>query len=198
MTHIVAQLAVFQYLVASVLSACAPTSWETQVKILLLLVCLMFAGLPVANAEVYKWVDEDGNVHFTDTPPPKQKTEEVKIQLAATPTEHGAGSVTANVDETKEEAEEESSDRELCSKAVRNLRRFAPAWERKIRAKMPDMPPDEREAADQSLVQLKNNMRRLNSGVSQCVREMDNSVHRGKTECMANAQNDTMAMFCVM
>ena len=26
-----------------------------------------------AHAEVYKWVDEDGNVHFTDTPPPKQE-----------------------------------------------------------------------------------------------------------------------------
>ncbi len=41
-------------------------------------------------------------------------------------------------------------------------------------------------------------MRRLNSGVSQCVKEMDNSLHRGKTECMASAENDTMAMFCVM
>ena len=167
-------------------------------KALILLVCLMFAGLPIANAGVYKWVDEDGNVHFSDTPPPKQKTEEVKIQRAATPVEPSAGAVAANEDETQEEVEEEASDRELCSKAVRNLRRFVPAWERKIRAKMPEMEPGERQAAEQSLVQLKNNMRRLNSGVNQCVREMDNSVHRGKTECMANAQNDTMAMFCVM
>ncbi len=167
-------------------------------KSLLLLVCLVFAGIPVANAEVYKWVDEDGNVHFTDTPPPKQKIEEVKIQAAATPTVASAGSVTADVDDVEEAADEEASDRELCSKAVRNLRRFVPAWERKIRAKMPDMEAGEREAAEQSLVQLKNNMRRLNSGVTQCVKEMDNSAHRGKTECMANAQNDTMAMFCVL
>lgn len=167
-------------------------------KILLLLVCLMFAGLPVANAEVYKWVDEDGNVHFTDTPPPKQKTEEVKIQRAATPVEPRAGGVVANADEPEAETEEGAGDRELCSKAVRNLRRFVPAWERKIKAKMPDMAPEEREAAERSLVQMKNNMRRLNTGVNQCVREMSNSVHRGKTECMANAQDDTMAMFCVM
>ncbi len=167
-------------------------------KTLLLLVCLMFAGLPFAYAEVYKWVDEDGNVHFTDTPPPKQKIEEVKIQRAATPVAQSAGTVAANADEPEEAVEEESSDRELCSKAVRNIRRFVPAWERKIRAKMPDMEPGEREAAEQSLAQLKNNMRRLNSGVNQCIKEMDNSVHRGKTECMANAENDTMAMFCVM
>lgn len=167
-------------------------------KALLLLACMMLAGLPAANAEVYKWVDEDGNVHFADTPPPKQKTEEVKIQRAATPTPQSGGSVAGSETEPEEEAVEGQSDREICSDAVRNLRRFVPAWERKIRAKMPDMAPEEREAAEQSLLQLKNNMRRLNSGVSQCVKEMDNSVHRGKTECMANAQNDTMAMFCVM
>ncbi len=167
-------------------------------KALLLSACILLAALTAANAEVYKWVDEDGNVHFTDTPPPKQKTEEVKIQRAATSTSQEAGSATASEDGEEEETVEGPSDRELCSSAVRNLRRFVPAWERKIKAKMPDMAPEEREAAEQSLAQLKNNMRRLNSGVNQCVREMDNSVHRGKTECMANAQNDTMAMFCVM
>ncbi|MGI9261920.1 MAG: DUF4124 domain-containing protein [Woeseiaceae bacterium] len=163
-----------------------------------LLAIMLLAVLPVANAGVYKYVDEDGNVHFTDTPPPKQKTEEVKVQRAATPTVQGTASIAARGAATEDEVAEEPSDRELCSKAVSNLRRFVPAWERKIRAKMPDMPPEERAAAEQSLVQLKNNMRRLNSGLSQCVREMDNSAHRGKTECMANAENDTMAMFCVM
>ena len=167
-------------------------------KALLLSACILLAALTAANAEVYKWVDEEGNVHFTDTPPPKQQTEEVRIHGAATSTPQDSRSVTASEADEEEEAVEGPSDRELCSSAVRNLRRFVPAWERKIKAKMPDMPPEEREAAEQSLAQLENNMRRLNSGVSQCVKEMDNSVHRGKTECMANAENDTMAMFCVM
>lgn len=167
-------------------------------KSIQLLAIMLLAGLPIANAGVYKYVDEEGNVHFTDTPPPKQQTEEVKVQRAATPTAQRTASGAASGAEPGEEAAENPSDRELCTKAVSNLRRFVPAWERKIRAKMPDMPPAEREAAEQSLVQLKNNMRRLNSGMSQCVREMKNSAHRGKTECMANAENDTMAMFCVM
>ena len=40
-----------------------------------------------AHAEVYKWVDADGNVHFSDTPPPnpEQEAEEVKIQSASSP-----------------------------------------------------------------------------------------------------------------
>jgi len=28
------------------------------------------AGTPAANAQPYRWVDRDGKVHFTDTPPP--------------------------------------------------------------------------------------------------------------------------------
>ncbi len=32
-----------------------------------------------ASAKVYKWVDEDGQVHFTNTPPPKKKITEVEV-----------------------------------------------------------------------------------------------------------------------
>lgn len=167
-------------------------------KALVLLVSMMLVSLTVANAEVYKWVDENGNIHFTDTPPPLQRTEEVKIQNAPTPVPQRSGSAIAEPPDSEEGVEEESSDRKICTGAIRNLRKYAPAWERKIRAKMPDMSPEEQESAEQSLAQLNNNIRRLKSGMSQCVKDMDDAVHRGKAECMANAENDTMAMFCVM
>ncbi len=35
---------------------------------------LVFAG--PAHADVYKWVDENGSVHFSDTPPPKGRNAE--------------------------------------------------------------------------------------------------------------------------
>ena len=35
-------------------------------------------------AGVHRWVDEQGNVHFSDTPPRNQSSEEVKIQAAPT------------------------------------------------------------------------------------------------------------------
>jgi hypothetical protein len=159
---------------------------------------MMLVSFTVANAEVYKWVDEDGNVFFSDSPPPKQKTEEVRIQGASTPSSQRSGSTAQREPDTKEETVEEPSDREMCSKAIRNLRRYAPAWERKIKEKMPDMTPEERAGAEQSLVQLKRNVQKVKTGMNQCVAEMDDAVHRGKTECMANAENDTMAMFCVM
>ncbi|WP_435106195.1 DUF4124 domain-containing protein [Arhodomonas sp. AD133] len=42
-----------------------------------MLVALLVTG--VASAGVYKWVDEDGNVHFTDKPSGGQSGEEVEF-----------------------------------------------------------------------------------------------------------------------
>ena len=39
----------------------------------------LITSASVVNAKVYKWVDENGQVHFTNTPPPKKKITEVKI-----------------------------------------------------------------------------------------------------------------------
>lgn len=40
---------------------------------------MLFGG--AANAEIYKWVDERGNAHFTDTPPKDKKVEEVELKI---------------------------------------------------------------------------------------------------------------------
>lgn len=49
-----------------------------------LLNLLFFIGLvftTTATAEIYKWVDEQGNVHFTDQPPPNQTTEKIEVKI---------------------------------------------------------------------------------------------------------------------
>lgn len=33
------------------------------------------------TAEIYKWIDEQGNVHFTDRPPPNQTTEKIEVKI---------------------------------------------------------------------------------------------------------------------
>lgn len=167
-------------------------------KALFLILGMLLASLTVANAEVYRWVDEDGNLHFTDTPPPKQKTEEVRIQSAPALSLQHADSATTSLPDSVEETTEQPSDRDICSDAIRNLRRYVPVWERKVKAKMPQMSPEERESAERSLAQLRNNMSQLKTGMSECIKDMENSSHRSKTECMANAPDDTTAMFCVM
>ncbi len=44
-----------------------------------LLVPLLFAA--VTDAGVYKWTDESGKTHYTDSPPPGRKAQEVKLQV---------------------------------------------------------------------------------------------------------------------
>lgn len=38
-----------------------------------------------AEAEIYKWLDEKGNAHFSDTAPANQKSEEVEIRINTFP-----------------------------------------------------------------------------------------------------------------
>jgi serine protease Do len=46
---------------------------------LITLVIAIFFGVQTIHAKVYKWVDENGKVHFTDTPPPTQSKEETEV-----------------------------------------------------------------------------------------------------------------------
>ncbi len=48
-----------------------------QAAAVFLLVALCATGF--ASAGVYKWVDEDGNIHFTDKPSSEQSGEEVEL-----------------------------------------------------------------------------------------------------------------------
>ncbi len=155
-------------------------------KFLALILAASLAMTTAAHAEVYKWVDEDGNIHFTDTPPPKQKTEEVRIDSAPSSSSRSSTSAASG------------DDRALCAKAVNNLSRFSLVWERKIRAKMPSMAPDEKASAEQALRELKANIQEARKDMSQCTKDLDNGDNRSAAECMANAPNADAAMFCVL
>ena len=161
-------------------------------KLLLLTLASLLAMGTAAHAEVYKWVDEDGTVHFTDTPPPQQQTEEVKIDSSP-------GS-SRNFTSTRDPGDKASiaNDRALCAKAVSNLGRFSLEWERRIRAKMPSMAPAEKASAEQALRELKANIQEARRDMSQCTTDLDNDENRAAAECIANAPNADAAMFCVL
>jgi hypothetical protein len=55
---------------------------ECFVRIAAFIVLLLAGGLLAADSEVYKWVDEEGNVHYSDTPPENVESEEVHIDVA--------------------------------------------------------------------------------------------------------------------
>ena len=51
-------------------------------RIAAFIVLLLAGSLVAADSEVYKWVDEEGNVHYSDTPPENVESEEVQIDVA--------------------------------------------------------------------------------------------------------------------
>jgi hypothetical protein len=44
---------------------------------------ILMCSFGLAESQVYKWVDEDGNVHYSDKPPVNQQSTEVEIQQPA-------------------------------------------------------------------------------------------------------------------
>ncbi|HSD59393.1 MAG TPA: glutaredoxin family protein [Burkholderiales bacterium] len=48
------------------------------------ILCVLLGGLgllPASQAGVYKWTDDQGRVHYSDTPPAKGQAEQVKIRI---------------------------------------------------------------------------------------------------------------------
>ena len=86
----------------------------------------MCAGLLVSSgasmAEIYKWVDEDGNVHFSDSPPAQQEHEQVEVRDGSkTRSTTRSASSGASSDATGDAALAQR-----CNNAGRNLKRLAP------------------------------------------------------------------------
>jgi glutaredoxin len=48
-------------------------------KYLLLMTVLVFFICSTANADFYKWEDENGNIHISDTPPPARSGKKVRV-----------------------------------------------------------------------------------------------------------------------
>jgi glutaredoxin len=67
-------------------------------KYLLLAIALIFVFYGTANADFYKWEDEDGTVHITDYPPPEKSSKNIKVH------KDESGSSKAAPDEEQGEA----------------------------------------------------------------------------------------------
>ena len=108
-------------------------------KTSLCLLFLMFVGMP-AHAQLYKWVDEQGKIHYSDTPPVEKSKSEKKLDIPNQPGTPSANSgnskswqereqefqkrrTTADEAAAKKQKEEQDAQtkRENCAKAKQNL-----------------------------------------------------------------------------
>ena len=46
----------------------------------LLLLVLLIAPLPAAS-DIFKWTDPQGHVHYSDSPPPEAKAQQIKVKI---------------------------------------------------------------------------------------------------------------------
>jgi len=70
----------------------------------MLILSVALAGAATAS-EIYKWTDDDGNVHYTDTPP-DQPAERLNIVSKSTDNAYVQSQVQARIDRQQSAAEE--------------------------------------------------------------------------------------------
>ena len=81
------------------------------------LVLILMIGFPLLSsaAEVYKWRDKDGNIHYSDVEPAKQNTQrrvvKPKTTKALTPAELAA----------KDKADKDAARKALCDESKKNV-----------------------------------------------------------------------------
>lgn len=84
---------------------------------------LVFATQAFAAGEVYKWTDEKGVVHYTETPPPDRDFEKKKVDAApaATPEAAAAPAPAAAPQDGSQAAAPESPIQSNCATARTNV-----------------------------------------------------------------------------
>ena len=106
-------------------------------KELIALIILAFSPCLAAHADIWKWVDEDGNVHFGDMPAPKytENAELVKYtheKRSTSPSGKDQASATLGKDINREETPAEDRKREdaqayYCNQAKEIYRSYVGA-----------------------------------------------------------------------
>lgn len=82
---------------------------------------MVFCTFTVVNAaKIYKWVDEDGQIHYSSQKPPGQKVESVKVKKGpkvTEPAKQESNEASTNEAQTQDDAESDALAKEQLAKA---------------------------------------------------------------------------------
>ncbi len=158
-------------------------------------------SMTASYADVYKWVDENGNVHFGDRPPEQAASEEVSISDSrlGTPIRASAqSSATGSADsESSAESGGKQPTRKLCARAAGNFRRFLPELERLA------MDGAKAQASAAEIAELKSGfaqMRKVSSVefTKECIAAYDTDPEaKAMADCFGNSDDVMMASLCM-
>jgi hypothetical protein len=105
----------------------------------LIVIALACALSPVALAQLYKYVDKDGKVHYTDQPPSTVDPQTMKLQTAPTPgavpeksalerekdAEKGKAKGKEDPKKAEQLAREAAAKKERCASSTERYRQFS-------------------------------------------------------------------------
>jgi hypothetical protein len=92
------------------------------VRIAVFIVLLLAGSLVAADSEVYKWVDEEGNVHYSDTPPEDVESEEVEIDVAPAAGDDSTERLLERAEQSRARLAEEREERAAALEAEKSQR----------------------------------------------------------------------------
>ena len=96
------------------------TSRRSTLLLLSAVVALVSSSL--SAEQMYKWVDKDGKVHYTQTPPPADAAADVKsLNISAPPPDPTTLSNTQNLEKTT--SEQDKKNQETANKAAQDAQK---------------------------------------------------------------------------
>ncbi|WP_428603431.1 DUF4124 domain-containing protein [Sedimenticola sp.] len=87
---------------------------------LLLPLLLAISCIGVAEARMYRWVDENGTTVYSQSPPPSGKAAEIKVHVAPPAPPKSDATRTPNADEAKPEADSPSKEEIAASNKIKS------------------------------------------------------------------------------
>lgn len=110
---------------------------------------LMFSFPLFCNAaEVYKWRDKDGNIHYSDVEPPKQDAQRKSVKARQ------AKPLTADEQAAKEKADKLALQKAACDKAKQNVATITDARNTRISMDLDNDGKPEELTAEQRAAQV--------------------------------------------
>ena len=92
------------------------------IRVAVFLTLLLTLSVMAAGPEIYKWVDEEGNVHYSDSPPENVESERVEVDVAPPVGDGSAKRLLEQAEQTRERLASERQARASADEAEASRR----------------------------------------------------------------------------
>lgn len=170
---------------------------HTRNSFFALALLLVFAWPCAADAKgsVYKWVDEEGNVHYTSTPPPDQKAEDTGIRNDTTKSDEPAEDNRQNAAAGNDSKAPRVNVGQRCAQARKNVNRGVDEWLESAKEGLSRGNTQERH--DKGVAEFERFRTGINRQLASCPSTYGRDEgYRKMVDCLANLAHPSNFMSC--